>query len=77
MKCPHKNCHEDTEHVKAYPADPANNVPAWPGGLTCAHGHCFPNEDAPDPRALHREIYDVEPACLEMDGPMVPMENEQ
>ena len=35
------------------------------------------NEDAPDARQLPREIYDVEPAFLEGDGPMVATEGER
>ena len=47
-----------------------------PAGWWCPNGHFLSSEDAPDPRALHREVYGVEPFC-EFTGPMVPMENER
>ena len=76
MKCPHENCTEDTERVEAYAADPANNVPAWPGGWTCPHGHSFTTEEMYDLTDIYREVYGAEPFC-EFTGPTVPMEDER
>ena len=77
MRCTHPNCHESMEYWPPTKDEADTGAKAMPAGWYCPYGHYLSDEDAPDPRELHGEIYGVEPAFLEMDGPMVPMEDER
>ena len=69
MKCPHPNCHETMEYWGPTKDEPDTGARAMPAGWWCPHGHFKPYEAVPSTAG-----YDVEPAFLEGDGPMVAME---